>query len=89
MLFLTTFEFPILRFDLLNIFIIEAPKSPGQFYIDEFTGKIYLRHLLDYETAPYHSVDLQILDENQSPQRSATFNINITVHNINEHPPVS
>ncbi|XP_071178627.1 cadherin EGF LAG seven-pass G-type receptor 1-like [Mytilus edulis] len=66
---------------------LTSSTSQGVFYIDELTGRLYLRHLLDYETVPLHVLIITVVDENQPPQRSATFNLNITVHNVNEHPP--
>ena len=59
------------------------------FYMDEVTGKIYLRQPVDYETSSFHSVILQIMDEGQPPKRSVTYDLNITIRNINDHPPVS
>ncbi|CAG2229198.1 DCHS1_2 [Mytilus edulis] len=60
---------------------LTSSTSQGVFYIDELTGRLYLRHLLDYETVPLHVLIITVVDENQPPQRSATFNLNITVHN--------
>ncbi|CAC5396087.1 FAT1_2_3 [Mytilus coruscus] len=67
---------------------LTSSTSQGVFYIDEMTGRIYLRHRLDYETVPLHALIIRVVDEDQPPQRSAIFNLNITVHNVNEHPPV-
>lgn len=67
---------------------ITAASSNNVFFVDELTGKIFLRHPLDFETVSNHYLQLKITDIGQSPKRSTTAPLNITVHNVNEHPPV-
>ncbi|CAL1540461.1 unnamed protein product [Lymnaea stagnalis] len=59
----------------------------GVFTIDTATGAVSLQLGLDYETATSHQLVIHV-DDQGSPAKTVTFNININVNPVNEFNPV-
>ena len=69
-------------------FSIDGGNEDDVFKMDGFTGNLYLKRQLDYETKQKYLLNISVTDEGHQPSLSSNIFFNITVIDANDNAPM-